>query len=95
MDKARLVWFGGRQFILLPEEFRFNDAEVVVRRDKATGDVILSNKKPSWENFEEQTSQADVPADFMSDRQQGIQARDPFDGWDGRSESEALNKDAD
>lgn len=95
MNKAHVVWFGGQQFVLLPEEFRFDDAEVVVRRDKATGDVILSNKKPSWEGFEEQTGQADVSADFMSDRQQGIQDRDPFDGWDGRFESEALDKDAD
>ena len=31
----------------------------------------------------------------MSDRQQGIQGRDPFDGWDGGFEPEALNKDAD
>lgn len=95
MSKARVVWFGGQQFVLLPEEFKFNDAEVVVRRDKVTGDVILSNKKPSWDDFEEQAAQADVPADFMSDRQQGIQDRDPFDGWDGRFEPEALNKDAD
>ena len=54
MGKARVVWVGGQQFILLPEEFRFNEVEVVVRRDKATGDVILSNKKPSWEDFDEQ-----------------------------------------
>ena len=95
MGKARVVWLGGQQFVLLPDAFRFNDAEVVVRRDKVTGDVILSNKKPSWEGFEEQTGQTNVPADFMSDRQQGIQDRDPFDGWDGRFETEPLNKDVD
>ena len=95
MDKARVVWVGGQQFVLLPEEFRFKDAEVAVHRDKATGDVILSSKKPSWEGFDDQAGQADVPADFMNDRQQGIQDRDPFEGWDGRFETEAPDKDAD
>lgn len=82
MDKARLVWVGGEQFFLLPIKFRFKAAEVAIHRDDATGDVILAERKPSWDGFDAHPGLADVPADFMDDREQGVQDRDPLDGWD-------------
>jgi antitoxin VapB len=81
MDKARLVWVDGEQFVLLPMEFRFKHTEVVIYRNNATGDVVMSEIEPSWESFDMQTNAADVPQDFMDDREQGAQDRDPFDGW--------------
>lgn len=40
---AKLFRNGGSQAVRLPAEFRFEGDEVHVRRDEATGDVILSN----------------------------------------------------
>lgn len=81
MKKASLILVEGRQAVLLPDEFRFEGSEVLVRRDPRTGDVILSAKQHSWEAFDEIVRQTEVPADFMEDRQQGSVTRDPFEGW--------------
>ncbi len=86
--KAHLVWVGGRQFVILPEKFRFRSSEVTISRDGVTGDVILSDTPRSWSGFDEV---ADVPADFLSDRSQGKENRDPFDGWDETSDSTLLD----
>lgn len=83
MMKARLVWVGGQQFVVLPEEFRFESSEVAVSRDAVTGDVILSDTTRSWTCFDEV---ADVPTDFLCDRDQGEENRDPFDGWNESSD---------
>lgn len=88
MEKARLVCFGGQQFVILPEEFRFSGSEVAISRDGITGDVVLSAATLSWSDFDET---ADVPADFLSDRSQGAENRDPFDGWVENSDSKPLN----
>lgn len=52
----------------LPSEFRFEGSEVYVRRDPATGDVILSRRPESWKDFFAFLKTVDVPEDFMSDR---------------------------
>jgi len=82
---AKLFATGGSQAVRLPAEFRFADtSEVYIRRDEATGDVILSTRSPSdWHAFMQlRNKQLDaIPADFMSDREQGEQQRDPFEGW--------------
>ena len=82
MKKAHLVWGGGQQFVILPEGFRFGGSEVAVSRDSLTGDVVLSDTTHSWSGFDEV---ADVPEDFLSDRGQGEESRDPFEGWDETS----------
>ncbi len=69
MDKARLFTNGRSQAVRLPVKYRFEGSEVYIRRDPATGDVILS-KKPS--DFSEifalqDPSDPDIQ-DFMSDR---------------------------
>lgn len=35
----------------LPAEFRFEGKEVFIRRDEKTGDVILSRRPESWDEF--------------------------------------------
>ena len=62
---------GGSQAVRLPAEFRFdNSDEVFIRRDAVTGDVILSARQTSkvWRDFLALRDQANVSADFMSDR---------------------------
>ncbi len=50
---AKLFRNGGSQAVRLPAEFRFDGNEVYVRRDEATGDVILSSpgRKTSWQEL--------------------------------------------
>ena len=65
---AKLFRNGRSQAVRLPADFRFAGSEVYVRRDPATGDVILSRSPDSWQDFFELTDTLDIPEDFMSNR---------------------------
>ena len=65
---ARLFRNGRSQAVRLPAEFRFPGSEVYVRRDPATGDVILSRRPDSWHDFFDLVDTLDIPDDFMSRR---------------------------
>ena len=65
---AKLFRNGRSQAVRLPSEYRFEGSEVYVRRDPATGDVILSRRPESWKDFFALLKSADVPQDFLSDR---------------------------
>jgi len=64
---AKLFRNGRSQAVRLPSDFRFEGTEVFIRRDRATGDVVLSRRPDSWEGFFELAKGA-VPKDFLSDR---------------------------
>jgi antitoxin VapB len=66
---AKLFRNGRSQAVRLPSEYRFEGLEVFVRRDFATGDVILSRRPESWEDFFALLKTVEVPEDFLSDRQ--------------------------
>lgn len=80
---AKLFMNGRSQAVRLPAAFRFNADEVFIRQDPETGDVILSRKPESLDCFFAALDGIDVPEDFLSptDRNQGEQNRDPFEGW--------------
>jgi antitoxin VapB len=65
---AKLFRNGRSQAVRLPVEFRFEGSEVYVRRDPSTGDVILSRRPDSWQDFFDLVDTLDIPEDFMSDR---------------------------
>jgi antitoxin VapB len=65
---AKLFRNGRSQAVRLPAEFRFAGAEVFVRRDPATGDVILSRRPESWQDFFDLTDTLDIPQDFLTSR---------------------------
>jgi len=65
---AKLFRNGRSQAVRLPADFRFAGSEVYVRRDPATGDVILSRRPDSWQDFFDLVDTLDIPDDFMSDR---------------------------
>jgi antitoxin VapB len=65
---AKLFQNGRSQAVRLPSEYRFQGSEVFIRRDAATGDVVLSRRPESWEDFFELMETIDVPARFMADR---------------------------
>jgi len=66
---AKLFRNGRSQAVRLPSEYRFEGREVYIRRDPATGDVILSRRPESWKDFFELMKTIDVPKDFLADRQ--------------------------
>jgi antitoxin VapB len=65
---ARLFRNGRSQAVRLPADFRFSGSEVYVRRDPATGDVILSRRPDSWQDFFELTDSLNIPEDFLAAR---------------------------
>jgi antitoxin VapB len=84
MSQVAKIFTNGRsQAIRLPAAYRFDTKEVFIRRDPETGDVILSRKPATWDDFFAALKDAKVPADFLSehDRAQGSQDRDPFEDW--------------
>jgi antitoxin VapB len=69
MTQTAKVFQNGRsQAVRLPAEFRFDTKEVYVRRDPATGDVILSRRPSDWEAFFKLVDEGGIPQDFLADR---------------------------
>lgn len=64
---AKLFRNGRSQAVRLPAEYRFEGSEVYVRRDPANGDVILSRKPHSWDDFFELIKNVEFPEDFLSE----------------------------
>ena len=79
---AKLFTNGRSQAVRLPVAYRFDTKEVFIRQDSEIGDVILSRKPATWDDFFAALAGADVSADFMDkkERNQGSQDRDPFRG---------------
>ncbi len=65
---AKLFLNGRSQAVRLPADLRFEGSEVFIRQDDATGDVILSRRPESWDNFFKLRQEAEVPDEFMGDR---------------------------
>ena len=65
---ARLFKNGRSQAVRLPAQYRFDGSEVYIRRDQRTGDVVLSKRPDSWEDFFELTETVDFPEDFLTVR---------------------------
>lgn len=66
---AKLFVNGGSQAVRLPADFRFEGLkEVYIRRDSASGEVVLSPKPlgNTWSDFFALRDQAGVPHDFMT-----------------------------
>lgn len=68
--RAKIFTTGRSQAVRLPAAFRFDTAEVYVRRDSKTGDVILSRKPANWGEIFSALDKAGVPQDLLEDREQ-------------------------
>jgi len=81
---AKLFTTGRSQAVRLPKAFRLSGSEVFIRRDEATGDIILSPKKHSWDDFFVLADKTPLPEDFMgaADRASDTHITDPFSGFD-------------
>ena len=77
VQTAKLFKNGRSQAVRLPAEFRFEGDEVLIRRDPVTGDVILSPRNKSFEDWLALRDRLlpQIPLeeldDFMADRDQG------------------------
>ncbi len=70
MKQTAKIFVNGRsQAVRLPANFRFDCNEVYIRSDPETGDVILSKKPASWDDFFVLLESLDIPKDFMSYRE--------------------------
>jgi antitoxin VapB len=80
---AKLFINGRSQAVRLPAAYRFDTKEVFIRQDPETGDVILSRRPASWDDFFAALEGAEVPADFLDKTERGHEPheRDPFEGW--------------
>ncbi|WP_139556004.1 antitoxin [Methylotetracoccus oryzae] len=80
MTTAKLFKNGRSQAVRLPAEFRFEGDEVSIRRDPATGDVILSPLHKTLRDWFRVRDRLlpNIPAEeldaFMADRDQGAEA---------------------
>ena len=80
--KAKLFIHRGGQAVRLPAEFRFSGDQVYVRRDRMTGDVILSSRPHStWGEFMAFRAELGRLEAEVSGRGQGRERRDPFAEW--------------
>jgi antitoxin VapB len=70
MTRAKLFEIGSSQAVRLPAEFRFEGDEVKIRRDSATGDVILSRPVASWEEYFDWVRTLNLPNDLLRERDQ-------------------------
>ncbi len=82
MRTARVFNNGNSQAVRLPKQFRIAANEVFIRKDTATGDIVLSTRpsEGAWADFFALRDKARVPAHFMNDRPINTAevARDPF-----------------
>ena len=70
MTKAKLFNTGGSQAVRLPAKFRFEGDEVDIRRDAATGEVVLSKPIASWEEYFDWVRRLELPRDVLEERNQ-------------------------
>ena len=77
---AKVFQTGRSQAVRLPAAFRFDTREVYVRRDEATGDVILSRRPADWAQLLTAVADAKGEArDFLTQRGDGpAQPRELF-----------------
>lgn len=80
---AKLFIYGRSHALRLPAKYRFDTTEVHIRQDPETGDIILSRKPETWDDFFAVLKGTKVTTDFLTknDRKQDVQDRDPLQGW--------------
>ena len=66
---AKIFTNGRSQAVRLPAAYRLDTKEVFIRQDAETGDVILSRRPTTWDGFFAALQEADVPADFLNEKE--------------------------
>lgn len=79
---AKIFTTGRSQAVRLPLEFRFDVAEVYIRHDPSSGDVVLSRKPSDWQGLIDVVAR-NQDTDLLIERRQRHTRRDPFESWPG------------
>ena len=79
LQPAKIFVTGRSQAVRLPLEFRFDVAEVFIRHDPSTGDVVLSRKPSDWQGLLDAVA-LNKDEDSLIERRQTHNRRDPFEG---------------
>jgi antitoxin VapB len=79
LQTAKIFVTGRSQAVRLPMEFRFDVAEVFIRHDPSTGDVVLSRKPSDWQGLLDAVA-LNKDEDSLIERRQTHSRRDPFEG---------------
>ena len=77
---AKIFTTGRSQAVRLPLQFRFDVAEVFIRLDPNTGDVVLSRRPTDWQGLLDVVAQ-NKEEDLLVERRQTHARRDPFEGY--------------
>ena len=77
---AKIFTTGRSQAVRLPLEFRFDVAEVFIRHDPLTGDVVLSRKPQDWQGLLDAVAR-NKDDDVLIERRPTHARRDPCEGW--------------
>ena len=82
LQTAKIFVTGRSQAVRLPLEFRFDVAEVFIRRDPGTGDVVLSKRPSDWQGLLDAVA-LNAQDDLLIERRKtsGQKRRDPFKDW--------------
>ena len=67
MQTARVLRNGNSQVVRLPKQFRLPAGEIYIRKDAATGDIVLSRRPApgSWADFFVLRARSRIPDDFL------------------------------
>lgn len=85
---ARIFTNGGSQAVRLPAEFRFTSTEVYIRKDPETGEVILTEKPQTWDDFfaarDAAAAAGELDEDLLDfeERKRRLPRPDPFAGFE-------------
>lgn len=82
--KAKLFTTGHSQAVRLPKAFRMPGTEVWIRKNEATGEVILTPKptRKSLDEFFALLEAEPLPEEFLSERDNGPEKpRNPLEDW--------------
>ena len=83
MHTAKIFNNGNSQAVRLPKQFRVDATQVFIRKDAATGDIVLSTRptEGGWADFFALRDKTRLPKDFMIARPMNVAeaARDPFE----------------
>lgn len=88
IHKAQIFTSRDSQIVLLPSGVRFTGSDVLVRQDPETGEVILSEKPQTWDDFfaarDAAIAAGEIPDDFidLEARKREVHDRDPFADMD-------------
>ena len=82
LQTAKIFVTGRSQAVRLPLEFRFDVAEVFIRHDPSTGDVVLSKKPADWQGLLDAVA-LNAQDDLLIERRPTTNQprRDPFKDW--------------